>query len=154
MSLHDLIDAGSIHASLRVAGKKQLLRALAALAAQRAGVPEELVMAVVVERERLSPTGLGGGIAIPHGRVAGVARPTAVLARLDPPVDYDALDGVPVDLAVLIVAPAEDGVAHLKSLARVSRALRDRGLVTRLRDATGADALYAIIGGPPRSRAA
>jgi len=120
------------------------------------GQDEAYVAEVIFAREALGSTGFGAGTAIPHGRLATLPRIVAVLAKLSVPVDYAALDGLPVDLVVLMLAPAGAGANHLKALARVSRALRDRDFCDKLRGSASADALYALVvgDGAARSKAA
>jgi PTS system nitrogen regulatory IIA component len=103
------------------------------------------VFEVLLERERLGTTGVGGGIAIPHGRLPGLTHMFGLFARLERPVDFEAIDERPVDLIFLLLAPSAAGADHLKALARVSRLLRDRSLVEKLRATESADALYALL---------
>jgi PTS system nitrogen regulatory IIA component len=152
--LADLVAPGGVLVAARVPTKKALFALLAERAAALSGIPAAVVIDAVLEREKLGTTGFGGGVAIPHGRVDGLTRPQAVVARLDPPVPYDALDGAPVDLAVLLLTAADHGAEHLKTLARLSRALRDRPLLAKLRGAAGADAMFAVLSGEPSVRAA
>lgn len=152
--LGDLITpAGVIH-DAHAANKRQLLGLMAARAARLAGVDEARVIDVILEREALGSTGFGAGTAIPHGRLDAIGRIVAIVAKLATPVDFAALDGQPVDLVVLMLAPAGAGADHLKALARVSRALRDADLCAKLRGAGSADALYALLTGDTRSEAA
>src|SRR6185369_9598390 len=95
----------------------------------------------LLERERLGSTGIGGGIAIPHGRLPALAKPSGLFARLVHPIDFNAIDERPVDIVFLLIAPEGAGADHLKALARVSRLLRDRSLVEKLRATESADAL-------------
>jgi len=154
IAFDDLIAPTGVMYDVHAVNKRQLLTALAAQAARLTGQDEAHVLEVILERERLGSTGFGAGTAIPHGRLDRLTRVVAVVAKLATPVDYDALDGQPVDLVVLMLAPTGSGVDHLKALARVSRALRDRELVAKLRGSVSADALYALLAGDPKSRAA
>ena len=140
-----LASPDAVLASVKASGKKALLGELAARGATIMGVDERRLFDRLLERERLGSTGIGGGIAIPHARLATVARPCGLFARLGHPVDFDAIDDRPVDLVFLLVAPEGAGADHLKALARVSRLLRDRGLVEKLRATEGAEALYALL---------
>ena len=139
----------AVTACLKSPGKKALLADLAHRAASIHGVDERRVFDLLLERERLGSTGIGGGIAIPHGRLAGLDRPRGLFARLGHPVDFDAIDERPVDLVFLLLAPEGAGADHLKVLARVSRLLRDRALVEKLRATDKADALFALLIEPP-----
>ena len=143
--LHDILGPGAVLASLAAANKKALFQQLAAAAARVAGVEPRLVVDRLAERERLGSTGFGGGIAIPHGKIEGLAQVVGVFARLAQPIDFAAVDDLPVDLVFLLLSPPDAGVEHLKALARVSRRLRDRMLVAKLRGAASPDALYALL---------
>ena len=145
MNIADLITPQSVIASFRVSSKKQALQELAKKAASLVGQPEKLVYDVLSERERLGTTGVGLGIAIPHGKLPGLERMTGLFARLDKPVDFEAIDNQPVDLVFLMLAPEDAGTDHLKALARVSRLLRDRAVCAKLRGTDDADALYALL---------
>jgi len=135
----------AVLACVKASGKKALLAELAAKAAARYKLDERRLFDRILERERLGSTGIGGGIAIPHGRMAGLDKPVGLFARLGHPVDFDAIDERPVDTVFLLLAPEGAGADHLKALARVSRLLRDRGLVEKLRATESADALYALL---------
>ncbi|MDB5362994.1 MAG: ptsN [Rhodospirillales bacterium] len=145
MNIADLITPQSVIANFRVSSKKQALQELAKKAAALVGQPEKLVFDVLSERERLGTTGVGLGIAIPHGKLPGLDRMTGLFARLDKPVDFEAIDNQPVDLVFLMLAPEDAGADHLKALARVSRLLRDRAVCAKLRGTDNADALYALL---------
>jgi PTS system nitrogen regulatory IIA component len=154
IALGDLIAPAGVVFDLHAANKRGLLLALAARAAALSGQDEGYVAEVILAREALGSTGFGAGTAIPHGRLETLPRIVAVIAKLDVPVDYAALDGLPVDLVVLMLAPTGAGAEHLKALARVSRALRDRDFCAKLRGSASADALYALVAGEARSEAA
>ena len=145
MIIADLITPQSVIANFRVSSKKQALQELAKKAASLVGQPEKLVFDVLSERERLGTTGVGLGIAIPHGKLPGLDRMTGLFARLDRPVDFEAIDNQPVDLIFLLLAPEDAGADHMKALARVSRLLRDRAVCAKLRGTDNADALYALL---------
>jgi PTS system nitrogen regulatory IIA component len=135
----------AVLACVKASGKKALLAELAAKAAQLYKLDERRLFDRLLERERLGSTGIGGGIAIPHGRMAGLPKPVGVFARLGHPVDFDSIDERPVDSVFLLLAPEGAGADHLKALARVSRLLRDRSLVDKLRATDKAEALYALL---------
>ena len=146
MEIADLL-AGpdAVLACVKASGKKALLAELAARAAVRYKLDERRLFDRLLERERLGSTGIGGGIAIPHGRMPGIEKPVGLFARLGHPVDFDSIDERPVDTVFLLLAPEGAGADHLKALARVSRLLRDRSLVEKLRATESADALYALL---------
>lgn len=142
----DLVGDTSIMLGLVVADKAGLLQALAEKAASATGLPATMILERVRERETLGATGFGQGAAIPHARLAGLADVTAVVARLLRPVEYGAIDGDAVDVAVLLLSPEGAGADHLKALARVSRALRDHGVLGAIRDAEDVAGLRRAIG--------
>ncbi len=107
-----------------------------------------------MQRERLGSTGIGEGIAIPHGKLADLDRLFGLVARLEKPIDFEALDGQPVDVIFLLLAPEGAGADHLKALARAARVLREPGVIDRIRAARDAAALYAVLTETPTPRAA
>jgi len=154
MEIADLISPASVVANLRVGSKKQALQDLAKRAAETTGLPERAIFEVLLERERLGTTGVGNGIAIPHGKLPGLRRLYGLFARLETPIDFDSVDEQPVDLIFLLLAPEAAGADHLKALARVSRLLRDRAVCEKLRGADQADAMYALLTESAASHAA
>jgi nitrogen PTS system EIIA component len=145
MHLGDFISPDSVLPSLRPKTKKQLLQELSSRAARRAGLSERVIFDVLLQRERLGSTGLGQGIAIPHGKVPGLKGIIGIFARLAEPIDFDAVDGEPVDIVFLLLAPEGAGADHLKALARISRLLREGSAVEKLRASRDAAALYAVL---------
>ena len=142
----DLLPPGAVLHGVSAADKPALLAMLASHAAQFCAIDAARIAEAVNARELLGTTGFGGGIAIPHARLAGLDHMVAVLATLAMPVDYGALDGAPVDVVVLLLAPVEAGAEPLKALARISRLLRDAALVERLRASPSAEALAKLLG--------
>src|SRR3954451_3761285 len=145
MEIIDLLAPGAVLPSLKVHSKKQLLNELSARAAQITGLPERRIVETLMERERLGSTGMGQGIAIPHGRLAGLPHIVGLFARLETPIAYDAIDDQPVDLVFLLLAPEDAGADHLKALARVSRLLRNQASCEKLRAANKPEVLYALL---------
>ena len=145
MLLTNFIAPNSVVPLLKVKSKKQLLQDLSQRAARITGVSERDIFDVLLQRERLGSTGLGHGVAIPHGKLQGLKRIAGVFARLAEPIDFEAIDGQKVDIVVLLLAPEGAGADHLKALARISRLLRDAAAVEKLRAAKDADALYAVL---------
>src|SRR4051795_5924306 len=145
MPLTDLVAPNAVLAALKVSSKKQLLHELAAKAAELCGESERAILEVLQQREKLGSTGVGNGIAIPHGKLPKLTRLFGVFARLERPIDFKALDGQPVDLLFLLLAPEAAGADHLKALARVARLLREPGTVDRLRADRDAAALFAVL---------
>jgi PTS system nitrogen regulatory IIA component len=148
MEIVDLLAPDAVLPTLKAQGKKQLLQELAEQAARLTGIPERRVFETLIERERLGSTGMGQGIAIPHGRIPGLSKIFGVFARLDTPVGYDAVDNQPVDLVFLLLAPDGSGADHLKALARVSRLLRNQATCEKLRAATKPEVLYSLLTEP------
>ena len=148
MPLNDLWTPQAVVPALKVNNKKQALHELATRAADLRGRSEREVLDVLMQRERLGSTGIGSGIAIPHGKLAKLERLFGLFARLDRPIDFEALDGQPVDLMFLLLAPEAAGADHLKALARVARLLRDSEVAHKLRDARDAEAIYAVLALP------
>lgn len=145
MDLSALLGPGNVVPTLKATNKKQVFAEMAARAARVTKLDERKIFDVVLERERLGTTGIGGGIAIPHGKIAGLDRIYGFFARIEAPVDFDAVDGEPVDLVFMLLAPETAGADHLKALAKVSRVLRDRIMCEKLRGSRNADALYALL---------
>lgn len=154
MEIADLLSPSSILINLQVASKRQMLDLLAQHAAGETGLPERTIFEVLLDRERLGTTGVGRGIAIPHGKLAGLERIYGLLATLASPIPYDAVDEQPVDLVFLLLAPESAGAEHLKALARISRLLRDRGVCERLRAAQTPAAALAVLTDVTTSNAA
>ena len=154
MSLNDLISPQAVIASLKANGKKQALIELSERAAEVSGLDSREILDALIQRERLGSTGIGGGIAIPHGKLARCNRIFGVFARLEKPIDFEALDDAPVDLIFLLIAPENAGADHLNALSRVARALRDQSLIATLRSTRDPSALYSIIVRSPTPNAA
>ncbi|MEQ9607986.1 MAG: PTS IIA-like nitrogen regulatory protein PtsN [Kiloniellaceae bacterium] len=154
MDISDLILPESVVANLRVTSKKQALQELAKKAAELTGQPERALFEVLMERERLGTTGVGHGIGIPHGKLPELDRLYGLFARLESPIDFDAIDEQPVDLIFVLLAPETAGADHLKALARVSRLFRDRAVCEKLRGTESAEAIYALLTQSQASHAA
>jgi len=145
MEISDLITLQSVEANLRSSSKKQAIQDLARKAADIIGLHERAVFDVLMERERLGTTGVGNGIAIPHGKLANLDSLHGLFARLETPIDFQAIDEQPVDLIFVLLAPESAGADHLKALARVSRLLRDKTVCEKLRGTDTKEALYALL---------
>ena len=145
MATTDLVSPNAIIPALKVNGKKQALQEIAAKAAALTGQSERTILEILLQREKLGSTGVGNGVAIPHGKLAKLANVFGLFARLERPVDFEALDGQPVDLIFLLLAPEAAGADHLKALARVARLLRDPDVTRKLRDSRDGEALYAVL---------
>ena len=154
MALTDLLSPDAIFSALRVNGKKQALQEMSERAAQVSGLAAREIFDALLQRERLGSTGVGDGIAIPHGKLAKCNRIFGIFARLERAIDFEALDGLPVDLIFLLIAPESAGADHLKALAGIARALRDPGMAAQLRATRDASALYSLLTLTPASHAA
>jgi len=143
--LSDLLVPEAIVSGMSVTTKKALFQQLGAASARAYGLDAAEVSTRLAEREKLGSTGFGGGIAIPHGKLDGLGAVRGLFVRLSKPVDFGAVDELPVDLVFVLLSPVDAGAAHLKALACVSRRLRDRGFAAKLRGAGSEDALFALL---------
>ena len=155
MDLSDLLSPAAVIPALKAQSKKQVIQELSERAARLNGLSQREIFDTILQRERLGSTGVGNGVAIPHGKLRSIDRLMGVFARLARPVDFDAVDDLPVDLAFLLLAPEGAGADHLKALARIARVLRNQGIAQQLRATDDAEALYALLVNPlPTSHAA
>lgn len=145
MDLSDLVSPDAVIPTLKVQSKKQAIQALAEKAASLTGVPEREIFDTLLQRERLGSTGVGHGIAIPHGKLVTFDAIIGVFARLETPIEFEALDGEPVDLIFLLLASEGAGADHLKALARIARVFRNNHITTKLRETRDADAIYSVL---------
>ena len=154
MELRDIVTPEAIAIGLNATSKKHLLQELAQRAEAAKGIEMRVALEALLERERLGPTGMGRGVAIPHARIAGLDEIVGVFARLSKPVDFDAVDGEPVDLVFALFAPEDAGANHLRALARISRCLRDASVCAKLRSADEVGAAHMVLTEPLESKAA
>jgi nitrogen PTS system EIIA component len=145
MRLTDLLTPDAIVPSLKARTKKQALQELSDKAAALSGLSSREIFDSLLQRERLGSTGIGDGVAIPHGKMPRLKKICGVFARLDRPVDFDSLDGAPVDLIFLLMAPESSGADHLKALSCAARMLRDAAIVASVRATSDAAAIYSLI---------
>ncbi len=153
-NLTEILSSEAIDADLAAANKKSLFQQLAAAAAKLTGLAPKAIVAALNAREKLGSTGFGNGAAIPHGKLAGIDRVFGYFVRLDSPIDFQAVDGLPVDLVFLLLSPPDAGADHLKALASVSRTFRDQQILAKLRGARSKDAIYALLAGTEALHAA
>lgn len=130
---------------LDVGSKTDLLKALAEKAGQHLNVAAKDIFAALTSRERLGSTGIGEGVAIPHAPVAGVTEPFGMVARLAKPIDFDAIDEMPVDIVCLVLTPPEKVATCLNLLSRIARQCRAPGVLARARGARRPEDLYAAL---------
>lgn len=154
MLLSELLDFDSIRTGVSAKTKRALLNQLALHAAQRMGLDPDAVQSCIAERERLGSTGFGNGVAIPHGKVAGLKTVYAMVVRLSDPIDFKAVDGAPVDIVFLMLSPPDAGADHLKALAAISRVVRNAATIEKLRGARSRDAFAAVLMGADERDAA
>src|SRR3954467_8991823 len=145
MMITDLVAPEAILPALKINTKKQALQELAARASVLTGQNERAIFEVLLQREKLGTTAVGYGVAIPHGKLPKLERLFGMFARLDRPIDFEALDGQPVDLIFLLLPPEPAGADHLKALARVARLMRTPDTARMLRDSRDAEAIYAVL---------
>jgi len=145
MSIENILSPNNVFIDLRVNCKRELLSGLANKAAELVDVDADSVLEILQEREQLGSTGVGDGVAIPHGKIEDLGQITGIFARIEKPIDFDALDSKPVDLFFLLLAPTNATAAHLKALAKIARLLRDEDTRKTLRAADTPATLHAII---------
>lgn len=145
MDLSDFIQPDAIVSSLKANSKKQLIQALAEKAAEMTGLDEREIFDTLLQREKLGSTGVGGGVAIPHGKPPNLDRIFGLFARLPKPIDFEAIDELPVDLVFLLLAPEGAGADHLKALAGIARLFRETSVVSKLRESSDKSTLYAVL---------
>lgn len=145
--LSEILTVDAIDEHLAAANKKGLFQQLGVALGRRTGVPAKTIVTCLSEREKIGSTGFGGGGAIPHCKIRGLERVVGYFARLSTPIDFQSVDGLPVDLVFALLSPPDAGAEHLKALAGVSRALRDRALTAKLRGARSRDAIFALLAG-------
>ena len=148
MQLSDILDNDAVFSDVKAASKKQLLQELANFASKFTNLDSRQIFEALLQREKLGSTGLGRGIAIPHVKFPQLDRVYGLFARLAKPINYDSVDGEPVDLVFLLLAPENAGADHLKALARLSRLLRDKTIVQKLRGTENKNGLYAVLTEP------
>ncbi len=153
MTLADILGPGAVLCELKAQNKKQVLHEVAEGLAEQSGADARAIFDVLLQREKLGSTGLGQGIAVPHGRLPGISHVHGLFARLATPVSFDSVDGEPVDIIFALISPDHAGADHLTALARVSRLLRDQKTLAKLRGTKAQEGLYAIITEPPASTA-
>lgn len=143
--LPDILTVDRVDAAMTASNKKGLFQQLAIAAGRKTGLEPKAIAAALNAREKIGSTGFGGGVALPHAKIDGLDSVFGAFARLTSPIAYQSVDELPVDLVFLILSPPDAGADHLKALAGVSRALRDRATVAKLRGARSRDAIFALL---------
>lgn len=145
MKISDIMTEKSIVIDSKVSNKRQLLQELSVKAAELTGINERTIFDTILERENLGSTGFGAGTALPHGRIAEINKVYGVFAKLSSPIEFEAIDGKPVDLVFLLISPEGSGADHLTALAQVSRVLKDEATCSKLRVASRSDEVYSLL---------
>ena len=148
MKISDILDARAVLPQLSATNKKQTLQSIAQHFAMLVAIDQRIIFETLMTREKLGSTGLGQGFAIPHGRISGLKQVTGLFAKLAQPIDYDAVDGKPVDLVFALLSPDHAGADHLTALAKISRVMRSPAAVSKLRATNTAEGLYAVLTEP------
>ncbi len=145
MNISDIMSEKSVLIDVKANSKRELLQELAAKATEMTELDERTIFDTFLERENLGSTGFGNGTALHHGRFEGLDKVCAIFARLSSPLDFDAIDGKPVDLVFALLSPEGNGADHLTALAKMSRILKDETLCSKLRQAGKPVEIYALI---------
>ena len=145
MNISDIMSEKSVLIDVKASSKRELLQELASKAAELTDLDERTIFDTFLERENLGSTGFGNGTALPHGRVEGLDKVCAIFARLSAPLDFDAIDGKPIDLVFALLSPEGNGADHLTALAKMSRILKDEALCAKLRQAGKPVEIYALM---------
>jgi PTS system nitrogen regulatory IIA component len=154
MKLDAILTKEAVFAELQARDRKQALKQLAASVSELCGIGEREIYSTLIEREGRGSTCMGSGVCIPHGRFEGLAKPYAFFAKLETPIEYDSPDGKPVDLMFLLLTPLDANTEHLKSLALISKLLRNKLLCENLRRTHDAETLYHLMYAASREDAA
>ena len=154
MQLSQILKPEAVKVVTETTSKKRLFQRLGELAEDVYGCKMARAVEALMEREALGPTGVGHGVALPHARLPGISQVHGLFLKLERPVDFDAVDRLPVDLVFALVAPEEAGVQHLKALAAVSRTMRDSDVCAKLRANNNPDTLHTVLTEGPRTAAA
>lgn len=145
MKISEIMTEKSVVVDSKASNKRQLLQELSLKAAELTGINERTIFDTILERENLGSTGFGSGTALPHGRIADINKVYGVFAKLNAPIEFEAIDGKPVDLVFLLISPEGSGADHLTALAQVSRILKDEATCSKLRAASHSDEIYSLL---------
>ncbi len=154
MEIDSFINQDSILLDLKSSSKRQALMELAKRMANTKDLSEREIFDVLLEREKLGSTGIGQGIAIPHGKLKGLDKICGCFVRLNKPIDFESIDKKPVDLIFLLLAPEDSGVQHLKALALMSRIMGNTNFCNKLRSSESAETIFSLLTKEKNSKAA
>ena len=145
MKISEIMNENCIVVGLKAQSKRQLLQELAQKAAEITNISERTIFDSLLERENLGSTGFGGGTALPHARIAEAEKVCGIFAKLNAPVDFEAIDGKPVDLIFMLISPEGSGADHLTALAKASRILKDEATCSKIRQISKKEEIYALL---------
>ena len=145
MKISEIMNENCIAVGLKAQNKRQLLQELAQKAAEITNISERTIFDSLLERENLGSTGFGGGTALPHARIAEAEKVCGIFAKLNAPVDFEAIDGKPVDLIFMLISPEGSGADHLTALAKASRILKDEATCSKIRQISKKEEIYALL---------
>lgn len=145
MDLGTIIADDDVFVDLKPKSKRQLIQHLARKISVKLDVSDEIVFATIMQREKLGSTGVGNGVAIPHGKIEGIDKMSGMCVKLSKPISFDAIDDQPVDIVFLLLAPSEAGAEHLKALSKIARMLRDPDHLEKIRECQDNETLYSLI---------
>lgn len=145
MKISDIMKENSVYADLKAGSKRNLLQELAQKAAAITGISDRTIFDALLERENLGTTGFGNGTALPHARLENLKQIYGFFAKLESPINFEAIDNRPVDLVFMLLSPDSCGADHLTALAQISRLLKDENTCEKLRNAKSAEELYALL---------
>lgn len=145
MKISDIIEQRSVVTNIKPQTKRALLEDLSEIAAKQTGIDSRIIFDSLLERENLGSTGFGAHTAVPHARIAELDKVFVLFATLDLPIEFDAIDGKPVDLLFLLLSPENNGADHLTALASISRILKDEELCKKLRSTKAPIEIYSLL---------
>lgn len=145
MKISDIMTEKSVVMGIKANSKRQLLQELAQKASEITGINDRTIFDTILERENLGSTGFGSGTALPHGRIADIDKVYGIVTKLNTPVDFESIDGKPVDLVFMLISPEGSGADHLTALAQVSRILKDEATCSKLRAASRTDEIFSLL---------
>ena len=145
MKISEIMTVDSVMIGVKANNKRQLLQELSKKAAEVTGIFERTIFDSLLERENLGSTGFGNSTALPHARIPEAKKVSGFFARLNAPVDFEAIDGKPVDLVFMLISPEGSGADHLTALAQASRILKDEATCSKLRQAGSKEEICALL---------
>lgn len=145
MKISDIMNENCVFLDIKSGSKRGLLQELSDKASKITGIDSRTIFDALLERESLGTTGFGGNTALPHARLENLDKPCGIFARLNTPINYEAIDNRPIDLAFLLLSPDSSGADHLTALAQISRILKDGNLCDKLRQAQSKEEIYALL---------